>query len=136
MDIKNVPQDNISSYAKNKKAVYATNEKGEYKIVSSSGWEVESIVTQQALKTLNEQADVAYLMVEQGLQSPLYYHMFAQRMDLSLLSQSTGLFQWRIKRHFNPARFSKLSEKKLSIYSEALGVEIDDLKQLPAKRKK
>ena len=40
-----VPQHNISTYANNKKAIYAIDENDEYTIVASSGWEVEEEAT-------------------------------------------------------------------------------------------
>lgn len=133
MEIKNVPQDGISTYAGNKKAMYATNENGEYGVVASSGWEIEEEATKQALLELERQAAEAYDVVAQGQMSPLYYHMYAQRMDLIVLAQSVEMFQWRVRRHFKPAVFSKLSNAMLTRYSEALGVSIGDLKQLPVK---
>ncbi len=133
MDIKNVPQDHISTYAGNKKAIYATNENGEYGVVASSGWEIEEEATKQALHELERQAEEAYSEVAKGRMSPLYYHMYAQRMDPIVLAQSVEMFQWRVKRHFKPAVFSKLSDAMLSRYSEALGVSVEDLKQLPDK---
>jgi len=119
MDIKNVPQDHISTYANNKKAIYATDEKGRYGVVASSGWDVEEEATKQALDELQRQADEAYAEVKEGKRSTLYYHMYAQRMDPIVLAQSTGMFQWRVKRHFKPAVFATLSEKLLVRYSEA-----------------
>lgn len=131
MDIKNVPQDNISTYAKNKKAIYATNEEGTYSVVTSSGWDVEGEATLQALNELQQQAVIAYHVVLLGEKSPLYYHMYAQRMDLITLAQSLGTFQWRVKRHFNPKTFNQLSASWLMRYADALGLEIETLKTLP-----
>lgn len=133
MDIKNVPQDHISTYAENKKAIYATDEKGRYGVVASSGWDVEEEATKQALEELQHQADTAYAEVKAGRRSTLYYHMYAQRMDPVVLSQSVGMFQWRVKRHFKPAVFAGLPEKVLARYSEALGVTVEELKKLPHK---
>ncbi len=131
MEAKKVPQDNISTYANNSKAVYATDENGEYSVIASTGWEVEEEVTKQALNEFERQALEAYELVQKGEKSPLYYHMFSQRMDLMVLAQSVGWFQWRVKRHFSPQAFAKLSSAKLAIYSDALGVSIKQLTLLP-----
>ncbi|GLR75077.1 hypothetical protein [Aliivibrio sifiae] len=131
MEATKVPQDNISTYANNAKAVYATDENGDYSVVASTGWEVEEEVTKQALNEFERQAQVAYDLVRTGEKSPLYYHMFAQRMDLIVLAQSVGWFQWRVKRHFSPKVFAKLSPAKLSAYSDALGVSVKKLTKLP-----
>lgn len=132
MDIKQVPQDDISTYANNKKAIYATDENGEYQVVSSSGWEVEGEATLQALNALNTLAQDAYQAVSAGFKSPLYYHMYAQRMDVCVLAQSVGTFQWRVKRHLSPKIFNKLSDKWLNRYADALGLSVATLKTLPA----
>jgi len=133
MNINNVPQDKISTYSNNKKAMYALNEKGEYEIISSSGWDVEEEATIQALQELKRLAREAYEEVQRGEKSPLYYHMFEQRMELLVLSQAIGMFQWRVKRHFKPSVFKKLSSSMLEKYSEALGLSVTDLQKLPAR---
>lgn len=131
MDIDNVPQDTVSTYSGNKKAVYATDSDGQYAVVKSSGWNVEKEVTIQALEELQRKADQAYGAVVSGDMSPLYYHMYAQRMDLAILAQSVGIFKWRVKRHLKPAIFRVLSADLLSRYADALGVEVRQLQELP-----
>jgi len=129
----NVPQDNVSTYAGNRKAIYAVDDKGRFGIVASTGWEAEEAATRQALETLEAETETAYVEVESGQASPLLYHMYARRMDLQLLSESTGLFKWRIRRHLRPAVFAKLSDKILARYAEALGMEVGALRSLPPK---
>ena len=131
MDINSVPQDNSSTYADNKKAIYAKDKDGKIKVVGSSGWSAEEIVTKQALSSLEEMAKDAYCEVLKGEKSALYFHMYNARMDLQVLSESTGFFKWSIKRDFKPSVFAKISEKRLLAYSEAMGISIDELKHLP-----
>ncbi len=131
MKSNNVPQHNISTYGANKKAMYAVDDEGRYTIVPSSGWRVEEEATKQALQELKQQARYALEQAQQGIVAPLYYHMFANRMDLQTLAQSTGLFKWRIKRHFQPAVFNRLSLKILTRYADALGLTVTELQQLP-----
>jgi hypothetical protein len=57
--------------------------------------------------------------------------MYARRMDVPLLSQVSGIWQWRIRRHFYPQRFERLSTQVLTRYAEALGLNIAQLKGLP-----
>lgn len=130
MDINNVPQDDSSTYSNNKKAIYAKNEDGSVGVVSSSGWEVEETVTKQALQDLEEHTKEAYCEVKRGEKSPLYYHMYSIRMDLQVLADSTGFFKWTISRDFKPEVFSKISSKRLAIYSDAMGIDEESLKQL------
>lgn len=127
----NVPQQNISTYANNKKAIYATDENGKYHLVASSGWEVEEAATRQALKELERLADNARRRALAGEVSPLYFHMYDRRMDLQVLSEATGMSKWRIKRHFKPLIFKKMSHKMRKRYAETLGISVDDLDRLP-----
>ncbi len=57
--------------------------------------------------------------------------MWTQRMDIPLLSQVTGLWQWRIRRHMRPAVYARLSNALLERYAQALGLTVDQLKRLP-----
>jgi len=126
-----VPQDNSSTYANNKKAIYATKDDGSISIIGSSGWEAEEEATKQALNELEEQAEDAYKEVQSGSMSPLYFHMYNARMDLVVLSQCVGRFQFNVKRDFNPKRFASLSDKALSRYADVMGITIEELKVLP-----
>lgn len=131
MDCKNVPQDNISTYGNNKKAMYATDKEGKYTIIASTGWDIEGEATIQAVRELERLTNEAYTQVKTGKKSALYFHMYNQRMDLQVLSESTGLFQWRIKRHFKPSIFSNLSKALLERYGKALGMSVEMLRTLP-----
>ena len=128
MEITNVPQEDSSTYAKNKKAIYARDEDGSIKAVGSTGWNAEETATTQALQDLLDSQAEAYEEVRRGAKSPLYFHMFSARMDLQVLSETTGFFKWTIKKDFNPERFAKISEKRLEVYSEAMGISPEDLK--------
>jgi len=131
MDINSVPQDESSTYANNKKAIYAVDEEGKVKVTTSSGWEAEETATKEALNDLQARAKEAYRAVEAGKMSTLYFHMYDVRMDLQVLSESTGFFKWTIKRDFKPEKFAKISEKRLTIYAEAMGRDLDELRILP-----
>jgi len=132
MKIDEVPQDTENStYGDARKLVYAVDEHGDFVGVKSSGWVVEAEATQSALNLIEQQCDAAWQRARNGETAPLEYYMYYQRMDLALLSQVSGLFQWRIRRHFRPAIFKKLNHKLLRRYSEALGLGIDTLQQLP-----
>ncbi len=68
--------------------------------------------------------------VQAGQTSPLEYHMYRVRMDVPLLAQASGIWQWRIRRHFNPARFAALSAGLLARYADAMGMTPDQLKRI------
>jgi hypothetical protein len=92
---------------------------------------VEEAATLAAVEELERLARETWLAANSGAVAPLQYHMYAQRMDIALLSQVTGLFQCRIRRHFKPSVFAKLSDALLTRYSNALGVDIPALQKLP-----
>lgn len=130
MDEAQVPQEGNSTHTGLRKALYARGSDGQVKLVTSAGWQVEEIVTRQALDQLSSAAENARQRALRGEASPLEYHMYRARMDLALLSQATGIWRWRVKRHFRPEVFARLSEKLLQRYAEALGVSVASLRGL------
>jgi hypothetical protein len=130
MRIDEVPQDNNTSFAGGRKAVYAVGKDGRYEIVPSSGWEVEQIVTQQAVEALERAAEQARADLHAGRVSPLAVHMYRRRMDLDLLAQATGLWRWRVRRHLRPRPFARLSPALLQRYADALGVDPQALRRV------
>ncbi len=126
-----VPQDGNSTFEGQRKAMYALDENGEYKIVTSAGWEAEEMVTTEAVAWFEQQAGAALERARKGDSSALEYHMYAQRMDVPTLAQATGLWQWRIRRHLRASVFNTLSEKRLQQYADALGIAVATLRSLP-----
>jgi hypothetical protein len=124
-----VPQEGNATLGGHRKALYARGADGKLQIVQSAGWEVEEIVTRQAVEDLNRLAEDARQRVAAGLTSALEYHMHKARMDVPLLAQTTGLWQWRIRRHFRPVIFARLSPALLQRYAEAMGLSVDQLKK-------
>ena len=126
-----VPQDNTHGLGGYKKGIYALDETGRYTLTTSSGWDAEEIVLQQAVADFNQKTQEALLRAQQQLSSPLEFHMFNRRMDIALLAQSTGFFKWQVKRHLTCKHFNKLNDKKLQRYAEALGLSVHELQTLP-----
>ena len=122
-----VPQEGNRSLAGHRKAVYAVADDGRLRLIPSRGWEVEEIVTRQAVEDLERRAEEARARVLAGESSPLEYHMYRARMDLELLSQTTGLWRWRVRRHLKPAAFARLPLALRQRYAEALGVSVEAL---------
>lgn len=131
MKKQDVPQDNNVTLDGERKAMYAVDENGEYTVVASSGWEVEEAVTSMAVEHYKELADEALQQVRQGSASPLKYHMFARRFNVDTLAQTTGLFQWQVKRHLKPKTFSNLNSKLLERYATAMGISVEQLLTTP-----
>lgn len=131
MDVNAVPQEDNATLSGLRKAMYARDESGRLVIAASRGWEAEEIVTVHALEAFHAQAEAARARVMQGQASPLEYWMYARRMDVATLAQSTGFWQWRVRRHLQSRTFTKLSEKNLARYAIALGLAPSALQRLP-----
>lgn len=123
-----VPQEGNSTLDGHRKAVYARGADGKLHLVQSAGWEVEEIVTRQAVDDLRRLAEDARRRVIAGQTSPLEFHMHRVRMDVPLLAQASGIWQWRIRRHFRPDVFAHLSPAVLGRYAEAMGLSVEQLK--------
>ena len=124
---RDVPQEGNRTLAGHRKAVYAIADDGKLRLMPSRGWEVEEIVTRQAVEDLERRAMQARARALAGESSPLEYHMYRARMDLELLSQITGLWRWRVRRHLKPAGFARLSPALKLRYAEALGISSEAL---------
>lgn len=131
MDLDAVPQEGNATLAGHRKLMYARAADGRVVGVASAGWEAEEIVTLHAVDAIDAQADVALDLARQGLASPLEYWMHKRRMDVPLLAQTTGLWQWRVRRHLRPERFARLSAALLARYAQALGLTETELRSLP-----
>jgi hypothetical protein len=131
MEKESVPQDNSPTYAGLRKLVYAVDNNGKYAGVPSTGWEVESYATETAVSELDRLRIDAWQRARNGQTSALEYHMYANRMEPDTLSATTGIWRWRIRRHFDPQRFAKLSERMLTRYAEAMGITVEELRGVP-----
>ena len=125
------PQEGNATLGGQRKAMYARGADGRMVVVPSRGWEAEEIVTSQAVDALAALADDARARVQQGAAAPLEYWMYARRMDVALLSQTSGFWQWRVRRHLTPAGFARLSTKQRQRYADALGLSVDAIGSLP-----
>ena len=124
---RDVPQEGNRTLAGHRKAVYAVADDGKLRLVPSRGWEVEEIVRRQAVEDLERRATEARARVLSGESSPLEYHMYRARMDVDLLSQVTGLWRWRVRRHLKPAGYARLPAALKLRYAEALGISSEAL---------
>ena len=124
---RDVPQEGNATLAGYRKAVYAVADDGKVRLVASRGWEVEEIVTRQAIDALARLAREARERCRAGLTSPLEFHMYHARMDVTLLSQTTGVWRWRIRRHFRPQVFARLPATLRQRYADALGLSLEAL---------
>ncbi|BDI07453.1 helix-turn-helix domain-containing protein [Sphaerotilus microaerophilus] len=131
MELDDVPQDHNATLGGYRKAVYARDAQGRIQVVPSTGWEVEEIVTTQAADALRRQAEEARRAAQAGQGSTLAYWMYERRMDVALLAQGTGLWQWQVRRHLDARRFARLDRRALERYARALGLPVETLLSCP-----
>lgn len=126
-----VPQDKSNLESVNlKELCYAVDENGQYTTVNSSGWDPKTIALNKAIEEINERIEDAKKRVLNNETSPIEYYMELHKMDIQILASYVGLWKWRVKRHFKPKVFHKLSNKVLQKYSEVFDISIDQLKNI------
>lgn len=127
-----VPQ-NITYYEGKKRACYALNDKGQYVIVPSSGWDTEETVNGLAVQELAARLEETRQEVLRGLKSPLAYYMEQRQMTPEILARTAGILGFRVRRHFKPEVFARLKPSILKRYAEALALSVSELKSVPDK---
>ena len=127
----NIPNQPHEMYEGETKGLYTVNDDGKYELSRTIGWEPETIALTQALEEIDRLSQDALSRVQQGISSPLEYHMYAQRMDLPMLAVAVGKYQWQVKRHFKPANFVKLTQQQIETYAAVLGIDATPLKSIP-----
>ncbi|MFD2602225.1 hypothetical protein [Flavobacterium suzhouense] len=124
-----VPQDKSNIESVNMRELcYATDENGNYITALSSGWEPKTIALSNAIDDIKERTEEARQKVANGEASPILYFMEFSKMDVGILAGYTGLWQWRIKRHFKPKVFAGLSDKVLQKYADAFLITVNELR--------
>lgn len=126
-----VPQEDNAAFDGERKAVYAVDDSGHYTTAASSGWQVEEVVTGQAVEEYRRLAREAWQAARDGRVSPLAYHMYAQRMEPETLAPTAGVWRLVLRRHLKPGPFSRLKPTRLVRYAEALGLRPEQLRELP-----
>ena len=131
MKKKEVPQDKSTLEKANiKDMVYAIDENGEYTTELSTGWEPKTIALDNAIKVIEERVEDAKQRVLKNQTSPIEYYMELHKMDPPILASYVGLWKWRVKRHFKPSVFHKLSAKMLQKYADVFEISIEELKHI------
>lgn len=131
MKKKEVPQDASQLEKANiKDMVYAVDENGNYVTELSSGWTPKTIALDNAILEIEERVNDAKNRVLNNETSPIEYYMELHKMDLPILASYAGLWKWRVKRHFKPSIFKKLSNKTLQKYADIFEISIDELKHI------
>ncbi|EMQ96095.1 hypothetical protein D778_01985 [Xanthomarina gelatinilytica] len=126
-----VPQDKSNLESANfKELCYAVDENGEYTTVNSSGWDPKTIALNKAIEEIKLRVEDAKQRVLNHQTSPIEYYMEYHKMDLPILASYVGMWKWRVKRHFKPQVFQKLSDKTLQKYADVFEISIQQLKNI------
>jgi hypothetical protein len=129
-----VPQDDANLMeGRSREVCYAVDEKGNYVQAHSTGWAPKNAALLQAWEQINEEAEKARQLVEEGRVSPLAFFMAKCMFDLKLLSEYTDIPKRKIKLHLEPAYFNNLDKRALAAYADAFGITPDELASWPAK---
>lgn len=124
-----VPQDNGRVFEKGSRELYyAVDENGEYTTALSTGWDAKNVVQDHTMQELQERIDRARADVRDNKVSPIVYFMELRRMDWQLVSDYTGIWKWRVKRHSKPVVFRRLNERVLAKYADTFEITVDQLK--------
>lgn len=131
MKKKEVPQDKSNLETANfRELCYAVDENGEYTTEKSTGWDPKKIALDNAIEDINERTAEAKGRVLSGATSPIEYYMELHKMDVGILASYVGFWQWRVKRHFKPDVFKKLSGKILKKYADVFEISTEELKSM------
>ncbi|MFD2822385.1 hypothetical protein ACFS5M_01810 [Lacinutrix iliipiscaria] len=126
-----VPQDKSNLESANfKELCYAVDENGEYTTAHSTGWDPKTIALDNAIQEINQRVEDAKTKVINNQTSPIEYFMELHKMDLPILASYVGFWKWRVKRHFKPNVFNKLSDKTLQKYADVFEISIAQLKNI------
>lgn len=125
-----VPQDMSALGKITKEVCYATDETGQYTTQLSNGWDVKITALDKAWEEIADRVAAAKQKVLNGEASPLLFFMEKGLMDIKLLAEYTGFWQWQVKRHLKPEIFKELSDKKLQKYAEVFNVSVNDLQNM------
>ena len=128
---KEVPQDKSNLESANfRELCYAVDENGEYTTENSTGWEPKTVALNNAIEEINERIENAKNRAIAGETSPIEYYMELHKMDVGILASYVGFWQWKVKRHFKPYIFKKLSNKTLQKYADVFEISIEQLKSI------
>ncbi len=131
MKKKEVPQDKSNLESANfRELCYAVDENGEYTTENSTGWEPKTVALNNAIDDINERIEDAKSRVIKSETSPIEYYMELHKMDVGILASYVGFWQWKVKRHFKPLVFIKLSDKTLQKYAEIFEISVEELKSM------
>jgi len=117
-------------YGKSRELLYSYDDKGQYGRTVGFHGETDRVILQQAWDLFNDRIEEARQKVLAGKVSPIVYYMEKSLADPMNLSMMAGISLWRVKWHFKPGVFKRLSEQTLKKYADAFNISVDQLKNV------
>jgi hypothetical protein len=130
MKVQDVPQD-FGMAGDLQEVCYAVDEKGDYVLVPSLGWEPKNIANGQAWQVIREQMRQALEAVHAGRASPLTYYMARHQMDSALLAKYTGISRLMVWYHSKPSGFRRLKPELMRRYAQVFDIPPESLAVVP-----
>ena len=115
-------------YGQYRELLYSYDENGNFEKTVGYHGEPDRVVLEQSWDLFNERTEEARQKVLSGKASPIVYYMEKILADPLGLSMMAGVSYWKVKLHFKPAFFKRLSSKTLAKYAEAFNITVDELK--------
>lgn len=132
MKIDEVPQDPGMMNDHRREVCYAVDQKGEYVLAGSAGWDPKNIANRQAWDLIDQAAAAALEKVRAGRASPLAYHMAKHQMGVGLLAKYAQFGRWKVWMHLKPGPFGRLTPGALQRYADVFAITVTELTTVPA----
>jgi hypothetical protein len=117
-------------YGKSRELIYNYDQDGNFDKKVMFHGEPDRVILQQAWDLFNDRIEEARQKVLAGKVSPIVYYMEKNLADPLNLSMMAGIPIWRVKWHFRPMAFRRLSNKILQKYADAFHITIEQLKNV------
>lgn len=118
------------SYGQYRELSYSYEEGGKFETTVGFHGEADRLILQQAWDLFNERITEAKNKVLVGKASPVVYYMEKNLLDPMNLSMMAGISVWRVKLHFKPSFFRRLSAATMKKYADAFNITVDQLKNI------
>lgn len=118
------------AYGQYRELSYSYQDGGKFERTVGFHDEADRLILQQAWDLFHERIEEARQRVLAGKVSPVVYYMEKNLLDPLNLSMVAGVALWRVKWHFKPGAFKRLSGKTLQKYATAFNITVDQLKNI------
>jgi len=117
-------------YGQYRELLYSTYKDGKFEKTVGYHDEADRVILQQAWDLFKERIEASRQRVIAGKISPIDYYMEKNLLDPLGLSMMAGISLLRVKWHFRPKAFKRLSEKTLEKYARAFNISVEQLKNV------